>query len=403
MRTAGYIVLYLRHSEITGIDWNLERPQLEAGSRALPWLADRGGPLMSATPTVGAVVVNYNGGERALRTLAALHGQNYPLREIIVVDNGSRDGTPELIRRVFPFVRVLDLGDNRGLTIARNRGLRELGTTLALVLDHDVYVAEDCIANLVRAHLAEQVTVVCPRIRLVPERDIVQTDGAAVHFLGGLVMRNGFQPSSLTPAIPGCVGGAIGACMLMQREQVIAAGGFDELMFFYQEDLEFSLRMRTAGHRIWCETSAEVFHERADGTPGLSFRGSGPYPKRRAYLMMRHRLATILIHYRLRTLFVLFPVLLLSEIAGLASAAKKGWAAQWFRAWWWQFTNAAHIGSRRRRVQRLRTVDDKDLLDGGQPPIAHGYLAPGGAERRLFNVFSSVVNGYWQVARNWIG
>lgn len=359
-------------------------------------------PPSAAAPTVGAIVVNYNGGDRTLRTLDALYRQKYPLRQVIVVDNGSSDGTPALIRSAFPSVRVMDLGTNLGLTIARNLGLRELGATLALVLDHDVYVTEDCIGNLVRAHEAEHVTVVCPRIRLLPERDVVQADGATVHFLGALVLQHGFQRLDRVLAAPGYVGGAIGACMLMQREQVIAAGGFDELMFFYQEDLEFSLRLRAFGHRFWCEPSAEVYHDRATGTPGLSFRGQGPYPQRRAYLIMRHRLATILIHYRLRTLIVLTPVLLMSEAAAFASALRKGWVAQWIRAWLWQFRNAGAIATRRRRVQRRRTVDDKELLDGGVPPLAPGYLASDG-EHRLFRLFSSVVNGYWHVVRNWIG
>jgi hypothetical protein len=354
------------------------------------------------SPTVGVVVVNYNGGERVLRVLQALEAQSYGLHEILVVDNASSDGTPAAIRARFPAVRLIELPDNLGLSVARNVGLQELHSTLALSLDHDIYVDPECIDLLVRAHLATNATVICPRIRLLPERETVHADGASVHFLGALTLRHAFVSVADAPAIAGYVGGAIGACMLLHRARVLDAGGFDELIFFYQEDLEFSLRLRVAGHRYWCEPAAEVYHERSAGTPGLSFRGSGAYPRRRAHYTMRHRLFALLIHYRLRTLLVLSPVLVLTELAALASALVKGWPAEWFRSWFWVLGNLPALRARRRQSQQRRTVDDKDLLTGGVPPVAQGFLTSG-TERRIANWHSSLANGYWRLVRSRIG
>ena len=138
------------------------------------------------SPTVGVVVVNYNGGERVLRVLQALEAQSYGLHEILVVDNASSDGTPAAIRARFPAVRLIELPDNLGLSVARNVGLQELHSTLALSLDHDIYVDPECIDLLVRAHLATNATVICPRIRLLPERETVHADGASVRLSGGM-------------------------------------------------------------------------------------------------------------------------------------------------------------------------------------------------------------------------
>jgi GT2 family glycosyltransferase len=357
---------------------------------------------MQHEPSVGVVVVNYNGGDRVLRVLAALREQRHPLGEIVVVDNASTDGSVERIRHAFPRVRIVDLETNTGLSIARNIGLRELRTPLALLLDHDVYVDGDCIEKMVDAYRQRHLTVVCPRIRLIPERELVQVDGAALHFLGTLILRHAYQRVDRTPAVAGYADGCIGACMLMHRERVIEAGGFDELFFFYLEDMEFSMRLRAAGHRFWCETSAEAFHERAAGTPNLSFRGSGSYPPRRAYFTMRNRLLSMLIHYRLRTLLTLLPVLVLYELASFVVACKKGWPWQWFRAWGWQLTNLGTIAARRRRMQGARSVDDRDLLVGGPPPLAPGFL-DSALEKRLYSWFSKVVEGYWALVRRWIG
>ena len=352
-------------------------------------------------PSVGAVVVNFNGGERILRVLGALHRQTYPLAEIIVVDNDSSDRSPATIREAFPEVRILELGLNTGLSNARNVGLRALHTTLAFIVDHDIYAAEHCIATMVQAYDIERAAVICPRIRLLPEREIVQVEGASPHFLGTLILRHGYQSAQRTPAIPQYVDGSPGGCMLVERERILDAGGFDELFFFYLEDLEFSLRLRGMGYRFWCEPAAEVFHEPASGTPGLSFRGRGRYPEQRAYFTMRNRLLAMLIHYRTRTLLVLLPVLVLYEAASFVAVLKKGCPAQWLRAWRWQFGNIRIIVRRRRAVHRRRTVDDKNILVGGTPPRAPGFLTSP-MEERLLTVFSSIVNGYWTLARHWI-
>lgn len=358
-------------------------------------------PGSAERPTVGAIVINFNGGDRIFRAVEALLRQDYPLTDVIIVDNGSSDESPARLRQSFSTVRLLELGENIGLSAARNRGLHFLETELAFLIDHDIYPEACAVQLMVRAYKAEHPAVVCPRIRLIPERHIVQVEGGAPHFLGTMILRHGYQLVESLPRTPGEVDATPGGCMLVNRQKVLDAGGFDELFFFYLEDLEFSLRMRALGHRIWCEPHAEVYHEPAEGTLGLSFRGKGHYPPRRAYFTMRNRLLTILIHYHFRTLLVLLPVLLLYEITTLIVAVRKGWLREWARAWLWLFRNHRAIVARRRRVQSLRMIDDKQLLVGGDPPLAPGFLTSR-LETRLLQLFSSTINAYWSLTRDWI-
>ncbi len=360
------------------------------------------GQATAQFPAVGAVVVNFNGGHRVLRVIEALARQSHALAEIIVVDNASEDGSPRSISERFPAVQILNLGSNTGLSNARNVGLRKLTSALALLVDHDIYPDERCVELMVRACEATGATVVCPRIRLLPEIDIIQVEGAEPHFLGTLILRHGYQRLDLTPPNPGYVMGCPGGCMLVRRQKVLDAGGFDELFFFYLEDLEFSLRLRAVGHRFWCEPAAEVFHEPAGGTPGLAFRQRDLYPARRAYYTMRNRLLTILIHYRLRTLLVLAPVLALYELAALTAACSRRLPMEWFRAWWWQLQHVPIILTRRRHMQERRVLDDRQLLAGGAAPVAPGLLTSP-AVRALHRGFSIVINGYWSLARHLIG
>jgi hypothetical protein len=351
---------------------------------------------------LGALVFSYNSGQRLLQALSALTRQRTPLRQIIVVDSGSEDGSPQRAIAEFPGVRLITLNGNPGLPAARNAGLAALQDEFVLMLDADVYVNEDCIARLLEAQRRFDVAVVCPRILLLPDRDRVQADGAEAHFVGTMSLRNAGQPPAGLPVNACDVGACVGACMLVHRASVIDAGGFDARYFFHFEDLEFGLRMRSLGHRLVCEPTAIVHHDRGAGSSGLSFRGSGAYPAQRAYLTTRNRLLTIFTHYRLRTLLVLAPALAAYELAALALVLKRGWLGAWLRAWWWQVAHRASILERRRWIQERRIRNDRDVLVGGPLPFSVGFVSSSRA-RTALACLSFALDAYWRLTRRWSG
>ncbi len=352
--------------------------------------------------TIGAVVINFNGGDRLLNTVAALRQSATRLDTIVVVDNGSTDDSPERLRQADSEVDLIALPDNRGAPAARNIGLARIDTELVLAVDSDVYVEPDCLRQLIEAYERERPAVVCPRVRLLPEREMVQADGAEAHFIGTMTLRHGFRPVLEVPDQPATVGGAISACLLLDRQKVLAAGGFDEQFFFYFEDHEFSLRLRSLGHRFVCEPQALVWHDRGRGTPGLSFRGVETYPERRLYLTLRNRWLSMLIHYRLRTLLVLAPALLLYEAVTFAFAWQKGHPRLWAKAWTWLYAHRAEIQRKRRDIQRRRCVPDRELLVGGNLPLAPG-VTPSLTVAWSIRCLSGLLNGYWRVMRRLIG
>jgi GT2 family glycosyltransferase len=345
---------------------------------------------------VSAVVVNFNGGARLLSCLEALLSQSHALSEILVVDNGSTDGTLRQVRGRFPCVRVIQLDENVGLPAARNIGLREASHPLVLILDHDLYPETDCLELLVSALEEREALVACPRIML--PGGLVQADGAEPHFVGTLRLRNGYRPLEQAGSPPGDVAGCLGGCMLVDRDTVLSIGGFEESYFFYFEDLEFSLRARSRGLRIACEPAAVAHHDPGQGTPGLAFRGTGAYPRRRAYLTLRNRITTILLHYEIKSLLILAPVLSLYEFSSLLLVLRRGWHREWIRAWMWQFHNRKSIRRRRLEIQRLRLLRDRDLLEGGPLPLAPGLLKSRAASAAV-NLFSVMLTAYWRFAR----
>jgi GT2 family glycosyltransferase len=351
---------------------------------------------------VTAVVVNHDGGEQILRCLRHLQAQEAPLDEVIVIDNGSADGSPDAIRRNFPAVRIVELKENCGPSVARNRGLREAQTAFVVLVDDDVYLAPDCVRLLMKRLRATRAAAAAPRLLLYPETDLIQLDGGDVHFVGTMVLRN----ARAKPASVSCCSTTIGAfstsCVLADRQAVLAAGGLDETMFIYLEDMELGLRLRSFGHRLVFEPAAIAEHDRGAGTPNLSYRDEGVYPKRRAFLTMRNRLQVIFLHYRVRSILILAPVLALYEAASVAYAIRRGWFGVWWAAWRWQLTHMRDVARRRRMIQARRRIDDGELLVGGPLPLAEGVLHSS-IERCCVAALTAALDGYWRLVRRALG
>jgi GT2 family glycosyltransferase len=356
------------------------------------------GLWLSMKPSVTSVIVNHNGGDKILRCIDALKTQTVPFDQSIVVDSGSTDGSLDRIRRAHPEVQVVQLGANLGPAAARNAAIDRAAGDVIFWIDHDIYAAPDCLERLLEARATTPAAIVVPRIILYPETEVVQADGGEAHFLGTLKLRNGFTSlNGLVGAVRAGINACPSGCLLMDRRVARAVGGFNESYFFYLEDYEFSLRVRMLGHKIYSEPAALTFHDRGEGTK-LAFRGNGRYPTERAHLLMRNRMRTLLTHYALRTLIVLAPALLLYELVILVFALLRGWGGAWFRAWCWQFGHVRQLRDERRALQARRVTPDREILTGGDLPLAPGLLGSP-ASRILASALSRGLNAYWSVAR----
>jgi GT2 family glycosyltransferase len=352
--------------------------------------------------SISALIVNHNGGQAVLTCLEALKNQSKPLEEIVVVDNASNDGSPEQIALKFPEVKIIWLHNNLGLSRAHNIGLHEITSDLVVIIDDDVYVDTQCVHRLYEAYIKYSAAIVCPRVLLYPDSQIVQCDGAIPHFVGTLKLRHAYQPFEILPTDAVEIYGCIGACRLVDRKVILECGGFDDEYFLYFEDLEFSLRIRAFGYKIICEPKAIVYHNRGLGTPQLSFRGQGNYPSLRFHINIRQRLMTILIHYKIKTILVLFPSLFLYEIMSIFVAIQRGWIKTYLSAIISVGSAHSHIASRRQYLLQNRKLSDRELIAGGELPMAIGFLRTN-REEKLVAVFSKMLNIYWEFAKNLIG
>lgn len=350
--------------------------------------------------TISAVLINHNGGGTILRAIQSLLDQRQIWDQIIVVDNGSTDGSDQEIRRHYPRVQLVDLGENRGLPYARNAGLSKTQSDVVLFMDDDVYLTRGSLQRMLDAMWETGASVICPRIILHPENEVTQCDGATIHFIGTLALRHPFQKLADHPPQRALVTGFIGACLLFDAKLLRDFGGFDEDYFFYFEDLELSFRLTSLGYKIFCEENAAALHERGTGTENLSFRGQGAYPARRAFFNLRHRWLTILIHYQVKTLILLSPALILYESATFIESFRRGWLNVYFKAIFSLIQGWRSILKRRRYWISKRKVSDKDILDGGALPFSRGFVEP--SKAKLIQMLDSLLNSYWEMAKQWL-
>lgn len=267
---------------------------------------------MSSQPTVAVLVLNLNGRDHLSACLPGLDAQVYPNREIVIVDNGSTDGSVDYVRRAHAGVRVLELGENRGFCAAYNAAVAAVDTDFVVFLNNDTRVEPDWLGELVAAALRHDASAVASRI--------LDWDGRRIDFIGGEVAFNGHawqtahgQSAATTPAERELLF-ACGGSMLVSRHVFLDTGGFDDDFFAYFEDVDLGWRLSVLGHRIVLAPKAVTYH-RLHGTSGAWAIA----PRLRLY--ERNALATIFKNYEDATLARVLPAAIGLTLARALSAA----------------------------------------------------------------------------------
>lgn len=340
-------------------------------------------------------MINFNGEQYLCDSLEAVFALQGHCREVLLVDNASGDKSLDIVRSVFPSVRIIDFDTNRGPGAARNAGYRAALHDRILFVDNDVILAPDSAGTLMQAlddH--SQAAVAMPRVLYDQNRNIIQYDGAESHFLGLMSLRNADHP--LTEADDGIhkISSVVTACFLIDRKRWGHDDPFDESFFFNYEDHDFGMRTRIMGHEILAVNPAISFHRH--GTRGLSFREGTIYPHKRVFYLIRNRWQIVMKNFQARTIVLLLPVLFIYEIFQLAGVIKKGWVRPWLQSCSWVFFHLPEIMKKRRRTQQNRRSRDRDILHGGAIPFTRS-LTRGGIEKIGQDLLNRITALYWEI------
>jgi N-acetylglucosaminyl-diphospho-decaprenol L-rhamnosyltransferase len=268
---------------------------------------------------LAVIIVTWNIREVVLNALRTLHAdleQSGLSSTVIVVDNGSQDGTPDAIRAAFPRVQVIDTGANLGFAAGNNVGLHKLGFAdtptsspnaprAVFLLNPDTLVQSGAIRALYDALFTLPNAGVCGAQLSYENGDFQH---GAFHFptlaqilidlfpiparIHGRLYEsaiNGRYPRAAYEAgKPFAVDHVLGATMMMRREVIEQTGMFDEQFFMYCEEVDWQMRIREAGFEIYAVPAAHITHLEGRSTGQIKPRSINNLWTSRLLLFRKH-------------------------------------------------------------------------------------------------------------------
>lgn len=212
------------------------------------------------------VVLNWNSGEmtaECIRSVLKMSAEDYG---IIVVDNGSRDGSVDYLRNEFPRITLFPQDSNLGFAAGCNVGMRhalEEGFEYILLLNNDTVVDPGFLTELV--HVAEEhprAAMISPKIYFWDAAKQLWWAGGDFNLWTGIPRHIGRRSLDLGQYdLERQIDWATGCAVLIRCEVLRQIGLFDEGFFGNAEDLDLSLRMRKAGYEVWYAPKAKLWHK----------------------------------------------------------------------------------------------------------------------------------------------
>jgi N-acetylglucosaminyl-diphospho-decaprenol L-rhamnosyltransferase len=276
--------------------------------------------------SIDIIIPVHGGWPLTQRCLEHLGRQTVPHR-VFVVDNASPDGSGELVAAGFPEVTTIPMGTNLGFGAAVNAGIANGDGTVVVVLNNDVDCDPSFLEMAIEPLADPSVGMVAPML-LRPGRTTIDNAGLAADATLAAFPRLQGRPAA-EAAMPGPeLLGPAGAAGVYRRNALRDAGGFDERIFVYQEDLDLALRVRAAGWRAASAPAAIGVHAGSATAGRRSAWQREQAGFARGYLLRRYRILRSAPARALATeLAVVAGDLAISRDLAAARGRWRGWRA----------------------------------------------------------------------------
>lgn len=245
-------------------------------------------------PNVAIIVLTWNQRDLTLDCLASLQRLEYPADRLrlIVVDNGSTDGTATLIQNTFPDVTVLVNDENLGFAEGNNVGIRhalETDVDYIMLLNNDTVVDPAMLTELVSvAESDDTIGMVGPKMLYYDQPDVVWCAGNRINWRNGGTIRMDadLRDEDSTRTAPEQVD-FVTACALCVRRKVIEEVGLlDSRFFIYYEETDWCCRARSAGWRVVYVPTARLWHK-VSAAMGTTSPATDYYMHRNVFLFLQ--------------------------------------------------------------------------------------------------------------------
>jgi len=302
------------------------------------------------------LILGYNDLNNLKECLDSVEDQDYSNFEVYFADNNSRDGSVEFVKKNYPKVRTFQFETNSGYTGGNNILLDKAfknGAEFCLVMNADVVVDRKMISGLVNTYQKEsrnnKVGLVQPVIMLYDKPDRINTIGNEIHYMGF-----GYCGNYLSKQIPKTdkrVISVSGTAMLISKNYYKDIGGFDESFFMYNEDQNYSWRGLMRDYKHFLSVRAKLWHK-------YSFSKN----KNKLYYSEKNRLMMVLKNYNLKTLVLMIPSILVTEVFTLGYFFFKGWGGSKINAYKYVYLHLMQLYRERQNILKTKKIHDREII-----------------------------------------
>jgi GT2 family glycosyltransferase len=302
---------------------------------------------------VSIVIVNWNGREFLPECLEALRRQVYRHFSVILVDNGSEDGSAAIVSEHYPEVRIVALQENRGFAAANNVALSMVDTEFVALLNNDAVPDPLWLKSLVEAlEHYPQAGLVASKMLLYDRREIIDRAGDGYTKAGAALLRGRGLPAESHRARE-WVFGACAAAALYRMAMLCDIGFFDEDFFILYEDVDLSFRAQLKGYECLYVPEALVYHRGSSSIVHDSALSVYYGHRNLEWVYIQNMPSRLL----LRTIF---PHILY-DIAALFFFVISGRGKDFFRAKKDAFSGLKRVIKKRQQIQSGKVADDAYL------------------------------------------
>jgi len=304
----------------------------------------------TAQPQVTIVIPNWNNMRWLPGCLDGLSEQRYRDFQIILVDNGSTDGSVAFVRKHYPQVQILTFAKNRGFAPAVNAGIQQSRSRYVALLNTDTIPRPNWLHCLMETMESSPPDVGClaPKMLKLGDPNVIDDAGDILSWYGSARKRGMGEPADTYTKVEQVFSACAGAA-LYRRAFLEDVGGFDESFTSYLEDIDLGLRGCLMGYRCLYVPGAEVLHQS---------HGSGIARSRYVYLMTRNRLRLLTKNIPLPLLLKHVWTLLHGQLYFFLVYKKPVHSIAGTLAW---FIDLRYILRQRRDIQRKRRISNREL------------------------------------------
>lgn len=306
--------------------------------------------------TISVVIVNWNGKSLLSECLDSLRLQTRPPDEIIIVDNGSSDGSQAMLRTCYPEVDLIELHANRGFSIANNVGIHHAGGDYIALLNNDLVLDTEWMAHMAATLDADHALGSCAcKMLLYDRHDVIDSAGINMRVNGTGRNRGLHEHDSEMYGQPSRVFGACAGAAMYRSSLFRDIGDFDEDLFIYFEDVDLAFRAQLAGFDCMYVPQAVVFHHHAASSSRFG---------KRFYYVARNSLLVIIKDMPAPLLWRYLPYILAVPLSYAVYSGMSGQVRSYMDICWGTLLLMPRMLRKRRHIQAAarRSPDDIRVL-----------------------------------------